>query len=237
MSKDKDNILKIEFGKKSCLLLPITDEEYYEYSKQGIHIKENYMDSIFLINFIESLSPNIQYPHFYMALKGLFGDGDISYDRYKCSFGYLFLLKIMDKRGESSIYTLSFTDVKSSFSFYFKKILATQKEFEEYQDIPKDVLHEPFEDFSKDDIKEFQKVFMYHLLSYIIQNKDSYNEEFIRYQNYDFFIYGYKDDSFFVKEYDASSQEEQNKFYEEKKKLEDESSKKRCLESWERFSE
>ena len=76
---------------------------------------------------------------------------------------------------------------------------------------------------------------MYHLLSYIIQNKDSYNEEFIRYQNYDFSIYGYRGGSFFVKEYDSSSQEEQNKFYEDKKKFEDESSKKRCLESWDRF--
>jgi len=67
--------------------------------------------------------------------------------------------------------------------------------------------------------KRFIQLFFGYLLSYIFAYEESYNEEFIRYQNYDFFIYGYRDSTFFVDEYDRSDEEEQNKFYEENRKI------------------
>jgi len=95
----------------------------------------------------------------------------------------------------------------------------TPSDFEEYGEIPKNIIHEPFDDFSKEDIKQFIQLFFGYLLSYIFAHEKSYNEEFVRYQNYDFFIYGYRDGAFFVDEYDKSDEEEQNKFYEEKRKI------------------
>ena len=206
--------IKLNFGDKSCLLVPITNQDYYKYGKHGIPIKEDATGYVPVSNMLRRAYPHIGYAHYYMALKGLFGEGDKFYDRYKCSYGYQFLLKIIDD--EDSIYTLSFTDVKGGYTFYFKKILTTTKEFKEYGEIPKNLLHEPFDEFSKEDISNFMGVFLMRLVGYILLHEDSYNEEFIKYQNYCFTIYGYRDGKFFVQEYDCQKQEEQDKFNEEK---------------------
>lgn len=220
--------VKLDFGDKSYLLVPISNQDYYQYSKQGIPINEDSMGYITILNMLEKFYPHIGYAHYYIALKGLFGEGDDSYDRYKCSYGYLFLLKIIDDN-EEYIYTLNFTDIKGCYSFYFKKILTTQKEFKEYGKIPKDLLHEPFNEFSQEDIRDFMGIFLMRLMEYILAHEESYNEEFIKYQEYCFTIYGYKDGKFFVKEYDYNKQEEQDKFYEEKRRLEELQSKNKCL--------
>ena len=212
MLKNKFHTLKLE--EKSCSFCLINPQEYSNYRKDSIPIQEEVMEGIYTRDLIKSILPNIQYPHYYMALKGLFGESDELYDDYKCSFGYLFLVKI-----EESHYTLNLTDNKGCFLFYFRKLLMTPSDFEEYGEIPKNIIHEPFDDFSKEDIKQFIQLFFGYLLSYIFAHEKSYNEEFVRYQNYDFFIYGYRDGAFFVDEYDKSDEEEQNKFYEEKRKI------------------
>jgi len=212
MSKEQN--ITLEFEEKKCSLHLINPQEYSKYRKDSIPIQEEVMEGIYTRDLIKSILPNIQYPHYYMALKGLFGESDDFYDDYKCSFGYLFLVKI-----EESHYTLNLTDNKGCFSFYFRKLLTTPNDFEEYGEIPRDIIHEPFDDFSKEDIKRFIELFFGYLLSYIFAHEESYNEEFIRYQNYDSFIYGYRDGAFFVDEY-GNSEEEQNRFYKEKRKLE-----------------
>jgi len=209
----KNKFYTLKFEEKSCSFCLISPQEYANYRTKSIPIQEEVMEGIYTKNLIKSILPNIQYPHYYMALKGLFGESDDFYDDYKCSFGYLFLVKI-----EKSHYLLNLTDTKGCFSFYFKKLIITPSEFEQYGEISRDIIHEPFDDFSKEDMKRFIQVFLGYLLSYIFAHEESYSEEFIRYQNYDFFIYGYRDGVFFVDEYDRIDEEEQNKFYEEKEK-------------------
>ena len=211
MLKNKFHTLKFE--EKNCYFYLINPPKYTKYRTESIPIQEEIMEGIYTRDLIKSILPNIQYPHYYMALKGLFVESDNFYDDYKCSFGYLFLVKI-----EESSYTLNFTDNKGCFSFYFRKLLTTPSEFEQYGDIPRDIIHKPFDDFSKEDMKRFIQLFLGYLLSYIFAHEESYNEEFIRYQNYDFFIYGYRDEAFFVDEY-GNSEEEQDRFYEEKRKI------------------
>jgi hypothetical protein len=210
MPKNKSHTLKFE--EKNCSLRIISPQEYSDYKIESIPIEEEVMESIYTMNLIQSILPNIQYPHYYMALKDLFGESDDLYDDYKCSFGFLFLLQI-----EEAHYTLNLTDTKGCFSFYFRKLLITPNEAEQYREIPKDIIHKPFNDFQKEDIRAFIKVFFGYLLSYIFAHEENYSEEFIRYQNYDFCIYGYRDGTFFVDQYDGSDEKEQDRFYEEKR--------------------
>ena len=222
MSK-KELILKLKT--KSCLLVPITEQEYTQYRKHSIPINENSTGYLSFMDSIEKVFPHIDYPHYYMALKSLFRESGSFYDSYKCSFGYMFLLKIIDDKSDA-IYTLNFTDVKGGFSFYFRKVLSTPKEFIDYADIPKDLLHQPFDEFSKDDISEFMTSFITHLVQFINAHEQSYNEEFVRYLEYCFLIYGYRDGKFFVKHYESYDE-----FYKEKKRDEEDYSKQKCLES------
>jgi len=166
MLKNKSHILKFE--KKSCSFHFISPQEYSNYKKDSIPIQEEVMEGIYTRNLIKSILLNIQYPHYYMALKGLFGESNDFYDDYKCSFGYLFLVQI-----EESSYMLNLTDNKGCFSFYFRKLLTTPSEFEQYGSIPRDIIHEPFDDFSKEDMKRFIQLFLGYLLSYIFVHEES----------------------------------------------------------------
>ena len=207
--------IKFELETKSILLETIDSKTYHEYFQNSIPINEDGIFPILLINSIKKEHPEIIYPHYYMALKSLFGESSRLYDDYKSSFGYLFSLKVSD-----SLYTLNLSDTKGVFTFYLKKILTTQDEFEKYGDMRK-IYQEPFDEFSDNDIKEFMARFIGFMVGYIEATKDTYNEEFIRYLDYCFLVYGYKDGAFFEKEYDDKKEKEQERFYEEKKRIDE----------------
>lgn len=205
--------MKFKLKTKNILLETIDSQTYRKYFQNSIPINEDGLFPIILTNMIKKEHPEIIYPHYYMALKGLFGKSSRLYDDYKSSFGYIFLLKISD-----SLYTLNFNDMKGVLTFDLKKILTTKDEFERYGDMKK-VYQEPFNEFSNDDIKEFMTQFIGYIVGYIEVVKDFYNEEFVRLLNYRLLIYGYKDGDFFMKQYDYSDEDAEEEFYKERKKL------------------
>ena len=137
------------------------------------------------------------------------------YDDYKCSFGFPFLLSI-NKNNQESKYALNFTDVKSNFSFMFRKIL-NESERDSYGD--RQVLHKPLEDdFSEGEMKFFMGWFMFYLVGFMKTFTKYYNEEFVRSLDYCFIIYGYKEKQFFLEQYDNHDDYYEAKSHMEKNK-------------------
>jgi len=42
--------------------------------------------------------------------------------------------------------------------------------------VHKDLFHEPFDEFSKEDIRDFMDIFLMHLVEYILAHENSYNK-------------------------------------------------------------
>ena len=189
--------LTINLKQKKYKLSPITAIEYYNLREQSIPIFEHYGHYLTLSNLLAYKAPNFDHPRLYAALKSLFGESNNFYDDYKCSFGYQFLLTINNGKKKSK-YILNFCDLKGGFSFYFRKLLITSKELKKYKD--RDILYEPLNDFSKDDMANFMNYFMFYLVGFMQSYEKYYDKEFIRSLNYCFMIYGYKNNTkFFFK--------------------------------------
>jgi len=97
--------------------------------------------------------------------------------------------------------------LKGGISFAFSKILVTPEELEKYDD--GDILREPLEDdFSKDEMEYFMTWFVSYLVGFMQSFEGHYNEEFARSLDYCYTIYGYRDDRFFLEQY-----EDRDEFY------------------------
>jgi hypothetical protein len=202
--------LAINLAEKEYKLSTITAVEYCDLSEQSIPIFEDYTHYLFLSSLLESEAPDFNHPRFYTALKGMFGESSEYYDDYKCSFGYQFLIVVVDGDKESK-YMLNLCDLKGGFSFYFRKLLLTPEELEKYKN--RDILYKPFDDFSKDEMAHFMSYFMFYLVGFMKSYEEYYDEEFIKSLDYNYMIYGYKNGKFFENTYDEDT------FYEKVKKL------------------
>jgi len=196
----------------AIVVTSITAKEYYEAFKKSISIVENYSYYLSLYQQIKYKALHVNYPWIYAALKTLFGESATTYDDYKCSFSYPFILDI-DGENKKSKYALNMTDVKGGISFPFRKILTTPEELEKYKE--RYILYEPLEDeFSKEQMEHFMTWFVFYLEGFIESFQKYYDKEFARSQDYCFMIYGYKDKRFFLDEY-----ENQDNYYIAKKKI------------------
>jgi hypothetical protein len=184
----------------ACVVTPITAGTYYDLSQRSLPIFEDYWYYFILHHQLKHHAPDFDHPRLYAALKVLFGESTTAYDDYKCSFGYQFLLKIT-RRDRVSVYALNFTDIKGNISFIFRKVLTTSEELEKYKD--RNVLREPIEDdFSKDEMEFFMTWFMFYLVGFMESFEPNYNEAFARSQDYGWMIYGFRDNAFFLDQYD-----------------------------------
>lgn len=187
-----------------CVLIPITAKEYHDLSYDSLPIFENYDCYHHLNRLLKYEYPDFDHSMLYAALKTLFGESTTMYDDYKCSFGYLFLLKIIQKHNKSK-YIVNFTDIKGGISFLFRKILITPEELKKYKDRYK--LYRPFDDdFSKEEMAYFMKWFIFYLVGFMESFGKHYKKEFARSLDYLFAIYGFKDGKFFMDEYETEDE-------------------------------
>ena len=183
-----------------CTLKPITAPEYVGFFEKSLPIFQNYGHYFALDDHLKREAPDFDHPRLYAALKALFGESNITYDHYKCSFGYQFLLNIVRKERQSE-YVLNFTDIKGGISFIFGKILTPAEMLEKHQE--KDKLHNPFEDdFSKDEMAYFMTWFIFFLVGFMKGFAKSYHETFARSLDYCLTIYGFRDNEFFLDSYE-----------------------------------
>ena len=85
----------------------------------------------------------------------------------------------------------------------FKKVLVFEEEKEAYKDFNQDFLHKPFEDdFSKQEMRYLMNWFTGYLKGFMQTALKFYQGDYARSLDYCFLLYGYKDNTFFLDEYD-----------------------------------
>ncbi len=193
----KEEII-IQFKSSKCVMKPITAREYYNYFHESAHIQEDYGYYMQLDYNFEREFPNFSHPKLYAALKGLFGESNSIYDKYKCSFGFHFLLNIIQEDKESK-YVLNFTDIGGGVNFIFLKVLSSSEDVDKYQ---KDTVYDPIEnDFSKGDMRHLMTAFRSYLVGFSESFDEKYPKDFSRSLKYCCMIYGCKNGLFFINEY------------------------------------
>jgi len=214
----KNRVLTIRLQRAKCEMRCISSDQYRQLLRRSVPIAENYLFDLILCQRLKKEAPDSSHARIYASLKVLFGETTSDYDYYKCSFGYMFSLKLngeekLNGEDRESEYTLYFTDVKGGMNFFFRKVYATQEECG--NEIERDVLREPFEDdFSTKEMECFMAWFVFYLLGFMESYETCYDESFARSQNSCFAIYGYRDHHFFVDSYD-----DEERFSSAKKKV------------------
>jgi hypothetical protein len=101
----------------------------------------------------------------YASLRTLFGETTNDYDDFKCSFGYMFGLKLTGEVQQSE-YTMIFLDIKGGMNFLFRKVYTTEKECGDR--FEREVLRTPFEDeFSEDEMEYLMVWFVFCLAGFM----------------------------------------------------------------------
>ena len=147
-------------------------------------------------------------PKLYAALKYLTGEGDESYDGYKGSYSFTFVLEVL-KNSRSSKYLYSIYHYRSYIEFYLREIVSKES--------PKrtEIMHQPNDEFfSDDDICFFSQYFCSYSLGYI-EGAQHVPKPFIKSSDSNCILFGYYNGEYFCRQYDSS-----NVYHKEKSQLE-----------------
>jgi hypothetical protein len=174
------------------LITPITATKYCNLVEKSIFINRDYYGLMELDFYLDS---KFNFSHLYAALKINFGESSTLFDDWKCSFGYPFLIEVKDN---NLSYVFLFTDIKGGIYFNYYKILSKPKDRKKYNDLSL-IYDSPDDLFDVRRIRIINKSFMSFLKN---TNRDDFNEEFIRSNRELMTIYGYKDGSYFIKQYE-----------------------------------
>lgn len=164
--------INIETKERIYKLIRLNDEQYYLLYKNSIAIFEDYMHLMYL-----SRSEDIIYSSFskmYVTLKALFGESGRYYDDWKGSFSFPFLIYF--QKGEEDFgYLLNICNIRSSIDFKIAKLIhADDKKLERH------ILHDPFEEFPREEITYFTNYIVGFLTGYFKSLKKIYDEFFFQ---------------------------------------------------------
>ena len=203
--------IELPDGKGVIKLSAISAQEYYEYDRRkSIPIFEDYDVLMQLHLYLDRKLPENRLSRIYMALKANFGESNTTYDDWKCSFGFQFLLTITRDKKES-LYTLNLCDLKGGINLNFRKILHDDADFKKHGDKDSMVLHEALQDdFSKSEMRYFSNWFIGYLIGFISEYEKNYDEPFARSQEYCRVLYGFSEGEFFEEYYSYEEDEGEN---------------------------
>lgn len=174
---------------KNFQLLPIQNSAFWEISNLN-------KDPLFL-------------PKIYMALRSLTGVGETSYDNYKGSYRFSFVIDI-EKNKHSSKYLYSLCHCRSYLDFFLWQYIPTTDTRN------KQIMHQPKNElFSNEDICLFSNKFCQYLLQYI-EKGDYSPREFVKCSVSNFILFGYHEGKYFSDEY-----QEEEEFIKAKSLLEE----------------
>ena len=189
----KNASIDIETKERIYKLIRLNDEQFYLLYKNSISISEDYKHLMYL-----SMDEDIIYSSFskmYMALKELFGESGNHYDDWKGSFSFPFLIYF--QKEEEFGYLINLYNIRSSIEFKIAKLIhADDERFE------RDVLHNPFEEFPREEINYFINYFVGFLTGYFKSVRDRYDEFFFKTVKSNLILFGYKDGCFFDNQYE-----------------------------------
>ncbi|QTA89027.1 hypothetical protein [Desulfonema magnum] len=175
-------------------LIRLSDEQYYQLRKNSVPIFEDYGHLISLF-----MDEDIIYSSFskmYVSLKALFGESGKYYDDWKGSFSFPFLIHFY--KGEEEFgYLINLMNIRSSMEFNLVKLIpADDDRFD------RSVLHNPFEEFPREEINYFINYFVGFLTGFFKTTADQYDECFFKTAESNLILFGYNDGDFFDDQYD-----------------------------------
>lgn len=199
-SKKKDytpvkNIsMNIQTKKMIYKLIRLNDEQFYLLRKNSISIFDDYGHLMSL-----SKDKDLIYSSFskmYIVLKGLFGESGKYYDDWKGSFSFPFLIYF--QKGEEEFgYSMNIYNFRSSIEFNIAKLIHADDE-----KVKRGILHNPFDEFPRDEINYFINYFVGFLSGYFESARKRFDEFFFHTVKSNLILFGYKDGNYFDNQYE-----------------------------------
>ena len=196
---NKDNIpvknisINIETDENQYKLIRLNDEQYYQLYQYSIALFDDYahiMDLFWAENCIFS-----SFSKMYTVLKMIFGESGEYYDHWKGTFSFPFLI-CFNKNGEEFGYLMNLYNIKSSIEFRIAKLINADGDFD------KDILHNPFEEFPREEIRRFTDYLIGFLTGYFKSAARRYDVPFVQKVESNLILFGYQDGKFFDYQFD-----------------------------------
>lgn len=187
--------LDIKVIDKVYKLIRLDNQAYYELRKIGIPIAEDYEHLIHLASDKELIYSNMA--KMYAALKSRFGESGTSYDDWKGSFGFAFLLSFAHE-GKEHGYLLNIYNMRSSIEFKLYKLPGAGE-----QSIDRHRFHAPFPEFPRHAIRCVINYIVGFLSGYFESIEKWYDEPFFQTVQSNLIVFGFKDGHFFDEQYET----------------------------------
>jgi len=172
----------------------LNDDQFYELHNNSIPIFDDYGHLMSLNRYENTIFPN--FSKIYVTLKKIFGESGKYYDDWKNSFSFPFLI-YFKKDEEQFVYLMNIFNIRSSIEFSIRKVIHIDDET-----YKKDVLHDPFEEFPREEINYFIEYLAGYLTGYFKSLEKQYDEPFFKTVESNLILFGYKDGSYFDDQYD-----------------------------------
>lgn len=176
-------------------VIRLTRPQFSEIAKHAVMVEMN--DFNWEMSLYRSQS-DLLFSKMFVTLESLFGSTDEQGidDGYKRSFYFPFLLKFPDEK-ENLGYLMIVHDHRCGINYKFAKILPLSEHLDQSK------CYQPFEDFTKEEIKYTVKFFCSYLESWFdAYLADCYDSFFYKTIPSDLGVYGYKEGEFFDNGFD-----------------------------------
>lgn len=198
ITQDQDGTVKpltIKVMDKVYKLIRLDNSAYYKHRKNAIHIADDYEHLMNLAHDEELIYSHMA--KMYVALKTRFGASGTSYDDWKGSFGFAFLLSFTHD-GKQMAYLLNIFNMRSGIEFRLLKLPGADE-----QNIDTHKLHQPFPDFPRESIRSVINYIVGYLSGYFESIEKWYNEPFFQKVDSNFILFGFDDGQFFDDQYET----------------------------------
>lgn len=175
-------------------LIRLDNKTYFKLRKNVIFIEDDYEQLDDLADDEELIYSNMA--KMYVALKTRFGESGTSYDDWKGSFGFAFLLSFAHD-GKEMEYMLNIYNLRSSIEFRLFKLPGADE-----QNIDRHIYHQPFPDFPRPAIRSVFNYIVGFLSGYFETMEKWYDEPFFQTVASNLIVFGFKDGQFFDEQYE-----------------------------------
>ncbi len=190
----KNISINIKTNIRTYKLIRLNDEQYYLLRKNSISVRQDYSHLISL--FLDKQIIYSSLSRMYITLKKLFGESGNYYDNWKGSFSFPFLIYFCSDE-EIFGYLMNTYNTRSSIEFAIAKLIHADD-----QQYDRNVLHEPFEEFPREEINYFIDFFVGFLTGYFETIKSKINEFFFQTVQSNLILFGCKNGCYFDNQYD-----------------------------------
>lgn len=188
-------LLEFEIEGAHIRLRRVDDWQYRGLVDRSNFVQDDFMFSIQLERYHRSAGLELELGQIYVALTALFGNSSVTFDNYKCSFSFLFLLGA-HVGGQTFQYTLDAGDLRGGMDWRFRRVYARTD--------PRPRTHsaDPLTDgLSRDQLNEIISWLYGYIRGYFEVTQASFQTPFYRFVPAARLVYGLEDGAFFQREF------------------------------------